>query len=58
MASSDDDRWVLSGGQSCAALAPGGTRWVYLIGSFFEVVLLLLAARTAWRWPTTDHPVR
>ncbi len=32
-----------------------GESWIYyLLGSFFEVVLLLTAARTAWRWPHAD----
>jgi len=36
-----------------------GESWIYyLLGSFFEVVLLLMAARTAWRWPTDDVHVR
>lgn len=37
-----------------------GESWIYyLMGSTVEVALLLLAARTAWRWPTDDRvPVR
>ena len=36
-----------------------GESWIYyLLGSFFEVVLLLMAARTAWRWPTDDAHTR
>ena len=36
-----------------------GESWIYyLLGSFFEVVLLLMVARTAWRWPTDDAPAR
>ncbi len=32
-----------------------GESWIYyLLGSFFEVALLLLVARTAWRWPNAD----
>jgi len=37
---------------SIAALCIGESWIYYLVGSFFEVVLLLLATRTAWRWPT------
>ena len=36
-----------------------GESWVYyLLGSFFEVVLLLVAVRIAWRWPTADLDAR
>ena len=36
-----------------------GESWIYYpLGSFFEVVLLLMVARTAWRWPTDDAPAR
>jgi len=41
-----------------AALCIGESWIYYLLGSFFEVVLLLMAARTAWRWPTDDVHVR
>lgn len=31
-----------------------GEEWIYyLLGSFVEVVLLAVIARTAWAWPTT-----
>lgn len=35
-----------------AVLCIGESWYYYLIGSFFEVVLLLAIARTAWKWPT------
>jgi hypothetical protein len=37
-----------------AGLCIGETWIYYLLGSFFEVALLLTAVRIAWRWPTTD----
>lgn len=37
-----------------AALCIGESWMYYLLGSFFEVMLLLLAARAAWRWPTVE----
>ena len=37
---------------SIAALCIGESWIYYLVGSFFEVILLLIATRTAWRWPT------
>lgn len=43
---------------SIAALCIGETWIYYLVGSLFEVVLLLMAARTAWRWPNDDIHVR
>ncbi|HSP76662.1 MAG TPA: DUF6326 family protein [Cryobacterium sp.] len=33
-----------------------GETWVYyVIGSFIEVVLLLVIARTAWKWPPPER---